>query len=43
MNYQLMASGFAPISIDKKDRLDYFNALEAYNAAVPGRNRFFAL
>lgn len=30
MNYQLMANGFAPISIDKKDRLAYFNALEAY-------------
>ena len=30
MNYQLMANGFAPISIAKEDRLDYFNALEAY-------------
>lgn len=34
MNYQLMANGFAPISIDKKDRLDYFNTLETY--AVEG-------
>ena len=30
MNYQLMANGFAPISIAKENRLDYFNALEAY-------------
>lgn len=30
MNYQLMKSGFLPISIDKKDRLKYYNALEAY-------------
>ena len=34
MNYQLMANGFAPISIAKENRLDYFNALEAY--AVEG-------
>ncbi len=34
MNYQLMVNGFVPISIDKKNRLDYFNALEAY--AVEG-------
>ena len=31
---QLMANGFAPISIAKENRLDYFNALEAY--AVEG-------
>lgn len=30
MNYQLMKSGFLPISIDKKDRLKYYNALEEY-------------
>ena len=30
MNYQLMANGFAPISIAKENRLDYFNALDAY-------------
>ena len=40
MNYQLMANGFAPISIDKKERLDYFNALEAY--AVEGNIGPFA-
>ena len=40
MNYQLMANGFAPISIDKKNRLDYFNALEAY--AVEGNIGPFA-
>lgn len=34
INYQLMANGFAPISIAKENRLDYFNALEAY--AVEG-------
>ncbi len=26
--YQLMANGFAPISTDRKNRPDYFNALE---------------
>ena len=30
MNYQLMANGFLPVSIAKENRLDYFNALEAY-------------
>lgn len=30
MNYQLMASGFPAISIAKENRLEYFNALEAY-------------
>ena len=30
MNYQLMANGFFPISVAKENRLDYFNALEAY-------------
>lgn len=34
MNYQLMASGFLPISIAKEKRLEYFEALEAY--AVDG-------
>ena len=32
MNYQLMANGFAPISIAKENRLEYFNALEVYAA-----------
>lgn len=30
MNYQLMANGFLPVSIAKENRLEYFNALEAY-------------
>lgn len=30
MNYQLMTEGFAPISIAKENRLEYFNTLEAY-------------
>ncbi len=34
MNYQLMAQGFLPVSIAKEDRLEYFDALEAY--AVSG-------
>lgn len=34
LNYQLMANGFVPISIAKENRLEYYNALEAY--AVDG-------
>lgn len=30
MNYQLMDSGFLPISIAKENRLEYYNALEDY-------------
>jgi Fic family protein len=30
MNYQLLANGFLPISIQKEDRLNYFDALEEY-------------
>ena len=30
MNYQLMISGFLPISIRKEDRLQYFETLEQY-------------
>lgn len=30
MNYQLLASGYLPVSIAKETRLEYFNALEAY-------------
>lgn len=30
MNYQLMANGFLPVSIAKENRLEYFEALEAY-------------
>lgn len=30
MNYQLMSSGFLPVSIAKENRLEYFDALEAY-------------
>lgn len=40
MNYQLMAHGFAPISIAKENRLDYFNTLETY--AVEGNLMPFA-
>jgi len=34
MNYQLMKNGWLPVSIDKKDRIEYYNALEKY--AVSG-------
>lgn len=34
MNYQLMVSGFLLVSIAKENRLEYFEALEAY--AVDG-------
>lgn len=30
MNYQLLINGFLPISIAKENRLEYFDALEAY-------------
>ena len=30
MNYQLMSAGFLPVSIAKENRLEYFDALEAY-------------
>ena len=40
MNYQLMASGFLPVSIAKENRLEYFEALEAY--AVDGNFNPFA-
>lgn len=30
MNYQLMIGGFLPVSIAKENRLEYFEALEAY-------------
>ncbi|MCM1181208.1 MAG: Fic family protein, partial [Clostridium sp.] len=30
MNYQLMANGYLPVSIAKENRLEYFEALEAY-------------
>ena len=40
MNYQLMASGFLPVSIAKENRLEYFEALEAY--AVDGNLYPFA-
>lgn len=40
MNYQLMASGFLPVSIGKEDRLPYFEKLEAY--AVEGNLISFA-
>lgn len=40
MNYQLMSAGFLPVSIAKENRLDYYNALEAY--AVRGELEEFA-
>lgn len=40
MNYQLLLSGFPPVSIAKENRLAYFNALEAY--AVEGNLSPFA-
>lgn len=40
MNYQLMIQGFLPVSIDKENRLDYYNALEKY--AVNGDLNPFA-
>ena len=40
MNYQLMASGFLPVSIAKENRLEYFEALEEY--AVDGNLNPFA-
>ncbi len=32
MNYQLMINGYLPVSVDKEDRLNYYNALEQYAA-----------
>lgn len=40
MNYQLMSNGFLPVSINKEDRLEYFNFLEGY--AVNGNLARFA-
>lgn len=40
MNYQLLINGFLPISIAKENRLEYFDALEAY--AVNGNIAPFA-
>lgn len=40
MNYQLMLNGLLPVSIDKEDRLKYFNFLEEY--AVKGNLSLFA-
>lgn len=40
MNYQLMKNGFLPISVNKEDKLDYFNFLEEY--AVNGNLELFA-
>lgn len=30
MNYQLMSNGFLPVSVNKEDKLEYFNHLEEY-------------
>lgn len=40
MNYQLMLAGFLPVSVAKEQRIEYYDALEAY--AVHGELRFFA-
>ena len=40
MNYQLLKSGYLPVSIAKENRLDYYNALEQY--AVNGNLKTFA-
>ncbi len=40
MNYQLLSNGFLPVSIAKENRLEYFEALEAY--AVNGNLTPFA-
>lgn len=40
MNYQLISDGFLPVSIAKENRLDYYNALEAY--ALQGELEQFA-
>lgn len=40
MNYQLIASGFLPVSIAKENRLEYFEALETY--AMEGNIKPFA-
>ena len=40
MNYQLLLSGYLPVSVAKESRLDYYNALEQY--AVNGDLTMFA-
>ena len=40
MNYQLMLSGWLPVSVPKEERLRYYEALEAY--AVGGDIHPFA-
>lgn len=30
MNYQIICNGFLPVSVNKEDRLEYFNYLEEY-------------
>ena len=39
MDYQLMVNGFLPVSINKEDRLEYYNTLEEY--AVNGNLKPF--
>lgn len=39
MNYQLMVNGFLTVSINKEDRLEYYNTLEEY--AVNGNLKPF--
>lgn len=40
MNYQLMRNGFLPVSVNKEERLEYFNYLEEY--AVNSNLELFA-
>lgn len=40
MNYQLLGSGFLPVSIAKEKRVEYYSALEEY--AVSGKMEMFA-
>lgn len=40
MNYQLMLAGFLPVSVAKEQRIEYYDALEAY--AVHGELGSFA-
>lgn len=40
MNYQLLVSGFPAVSINRENRLEYFNSLEAF--AVEGKLSPFA-
>ena len=42
MNYQLLLNGWLPVSVNKDDRLNYYNALESY-AVLEDINPFVKL